>query len=433
MDASVDALALVKAEEAYKEQMERKVNLDSAVKSWRPAYQHNSVFSSLRPKGPGSDVSKPSSKSSTRTMSRKREALALAQLKIRQLKARQRLDEEEREIRKKRELFEAEIEAEKAEVSLRIYEEEIGDERRDTELVICHDEEYWHPPKSQGVADPRGTLEPLTVDHTSPLKPEVPAIPPLSTINYLNETVSGSFTPHSKRDTPVVPAVLHNSAQPNGYATLQSVSRPSNDRQLRFTPSLDNPTFGTVGAVTSSVTSTSTTVTSSSVVPEVQPRELRRTTAYLLSRDSAPLFVDSVISSMNSSQTLYRQPVRESWSSAWQMPRTQTSQNVRFCTTPVQHYDSGKEMVKALRQVVTSPKVEYLKFDGDPLRYVTFIHNFETYLEQDNPDDSRRLQLLIQHCTGKAREAIESCANLPVSDGYRVAKETLRGILESRI
>ena len=265
LDSSVDTLALEKAEQACKEQMERKLNLDSAVKSWRPTYQHNSVFSSLRPKGPGSDVSKPSSKSSTRTMSRKREALALAQLKIRQLKARQRLDEEEREIRKKRELLEAEIEAEKAEVSLRIYEGEIGEERRDIELVVSHDEEYWHPPKSQGVADPRGTSEPLTVDDTSPLKPEVPAIPSLSTINYLNETVSGSFTPHSKQDTLVVPTSLHNSVQPNGCATLQPVSRPSSDRQLRFMPSLDNPTFGTAGAVTSSVTPTSTTVTSSFV------------------------------------------------------------------------------------------------------------------------------------------------------------------------
>ena len=82
-------------------------------------------------------------------------------------------------------------------------------------------------------------------------------------------------------------------------------------------------------------------------------------------------------------------------------------------------------MVKALRQVVTSPKVEYLRSDGDPPRYVSFIHSFETYLEQDHPDDSRRLQLLIQHCTGKAREAVESCENLPVSDGYQVAKETL--------
>ena len=75
--------------------------------------------------------------------------------------------------------------------------------------------------------------------------------------------------------------------------------------------------------------------------------------------------------------------------------------------------------------MVSSPKVEYHRFDGDPLKYVTFMHNFETYLEKDNPDEARRLQLLIQHCTGKAREAIESCANLP-NDGYRVAKQTLR-------
>jgi len=72
-----------------------------------------------------------------------------------------------------------------------------------------------------------------------------------------------------------------------------------------------------------------------------------------------------------------------------------------------EQFDSGQEMVKAMRQVVSSPKVEYQRFDGDPLKYVTFMHRFETYLEKDNPDESRRLQLLIQHCTGKAREAIE--------------------------
>ena len=53
------------------------------------------------------------------------------------------------------------------------------------------------------------------------------------------------------------------------------------------------------------------------------------------------------------------------------------------------------------------------------------MHNFETCLEKDNPDNSRRLQLLIQHCYGKAREAIESCVNLPVEEGYYVAKNTL--------
>ena len=47
------------------------------------------------------------------------------------------------------------------------------------------------------------------------------------------------------------------------------------------------------------------------------------------------------------------------------------------------------------------------------------------HLEKDNPDNSRRLQFLFQHCTGKARDAIESCSNLPASEDYRVSKETL--------
>ena len=85
-------------------------------------------------------------------------------------------------------------------------------------------------------------------------------------------------------------------------------------------------------------------------------------------------------------------------------------------TTPVQevqHFDGGREMVKALKQVIPRQKSSTSSL-------------METYFEQNNPDDSRRLQLVIQDCMGKAREAVESCANLPVSDGYQVAKETLR-------
>ena len=85
----------------------------------------------------------------------------------------------------------------------------------------------------------------------------------------------------------------------------------------------------------------------------------------------------------------------------------------------------AEELARALRQVVNMPKIEYLHFNDDPLQYGTFMHNFEVCLERDNPDDSRKLQLLIQHCNGKAREAIESCINLPCENGYRVAKETL--------
>ena len=79
--------------------MERKLTLNTAVKWWQPEYKLSSVFSSLGHKGLGSKASKLSLKTSSSMISRKREALALAQLKICQLKVRQRLDEEEHEIR----------------------------------------------------------------------------------------------------------------------------------------------------------------------------------------------------------------------------------------------------------------------------------------------------------------------------------------------
>jgi hypothetical protein len=37
----------------------------------------------------------------------------------------------------------------------------------------------------------------------------------------------------------------------------------------------------------------------------------------------------------------------------------------------------GEGIAKVLQQVVNAPKIEHIKFNGDPLRYVTFIHNFE--------------------------------------------------------
>ena len=86
---------------------------------------------------------------------------------------------------------------------------------------------------------------------------------------------------------------------------------------------------------------------------------------------------------------------------------------------------SGEEIAQALHQVISAPKVEYMRFDGNLMKYVSFMHNFETCLEKDNPDNSRRLQLLIQHCYGKTPKAIESCVNLPVEEGYYVAKNTL--------
>ena len=53
------------------------------------------------------------------------------------------------------------------------------------------------------------------------------------------------------------------------------------------------------------------------------------------------------------------------------------------------------------------------------------MHNFETCFEKNDDSEQSKLQLLIQHCRGKAKEVIEACLNLPVNEGYHNAKETL--------
>ena len=91
-----------------------------------------------------------------------------------------------------------------------------------------------------------------------------------------------------------------------------------------------------------------------------------------------------------------------------------------------QRTETSIEIVKALKQVVATPKIEYMHFDGNPIKFISFMHNFETCLEKNNDDNGSRLQLLIQHCHGKTREAIETYVNLPAEEGYCAAKETLR-------
>ena len=53
-------------------------------------------------------------------------------------------------------------------------------------------------------------------------------------------------------------------------------------------------------------------------------------------------------------------------------------------------------------------------------------------VEKFTEDGDIRLQLLIQHCTGKAREAIKSCGMLNGIQGYEKAKELLKKQVEEK-
>ena len=90
--------------------------------------------------------------------------------------------------------------------------------------------------------------------------------------------------------------------------------------------------------------------------------------------------------------------------------------------------DAGVEYLETMKKLAVAtmlPKSELTIFDGNPLKYYIFMRTFENNVEKDTDDFSRRLQLLIQFFTGKARRVIESCILLEPEEGYLKAKRLL--------
>lgn len=77
-------------------------------------------------------------------------------------------------------------------------------------------------------------------------------------------------------------------------------------------------------------------------------------------------------------------------------------------------------------RVFQLPKTEIGTFESNPLNYHLFMKTIENSVEKFTEDGVIRLQLLIQHCAGKAREAIKSCGMLNGMQGYEKAKELLK-------
>ena len=72
------------------------------------------------------------------------------------------------------------------------------------------------------------------------------------------------------------------------------------------------------------------------------------------------------------------------------------------------------------------PKLELEKFDGDPLKYPSFIAAFEEHVERVTEDPRIRLSRLVQCTILKARDAIRSCSLIKGEKGYTEAREILR-------
>lgn len=87
--------------------------------------------------------------------------------------------------------------------------------------------------------------------------------------------------------------------------------------------------------------------------------------------------------------------------------------------------DALTTIAQIIKQGPSLPKIELMRFGGDPLEYAEFVTNFKDNIESQVTDDSQRLTRLLAQCDGKAKDAIRSCVNLPLGTRYKEAWKTL--------
>ncbi|XP_035657338.1 uncharacterized protein LOC118403009 [Branchiostoma floridae] len=65
-------------------------------------------------------------------------------------------------------------------------------------------------------------------------------------------------------------------------------------------------------------------------------------------------------------------------------------------------------------------------FDGDPLKYTTFVRAFKHAIEDKTSDAEDRLSYLQQYTRGEAKKIVDSCFLMDPEEGFRKAKESLQ-------
>ena len=81
---------------------------------------------------------------------------------------------------------------------------------------------------------------------------------------------------------------------------------------------------------------------------------------------------------------------------------------------------------QSLVEAMQLPKNELPTFDGDPLKYWSFIRAFNNTVDKKSTDDGARLVSLFQFCTGKAKKLIQCCMIKEPAEGYLLAKKLLK-------
>ena len=75
--------------------------------------------------------------------------------------------------------------------------------------------------------------------------------------------------------------------------------------------------------------------------------------------------------------------------------------------------------------IMNLPKLVIDTFNGDPLKYHTFVAVFEQNVGSIKSDGDAKLTRLLQYTSGPAKEAITKCALIGGEDGYNKARDIL--------
>ena len=414
--------------DSYEEQRKRKLKLDAMVKEWHDSAKleskHETGSKCARSRRSKCTRSEASSSKAT-SISKKREEMALARLKVEQLKIRQEFERQEQEIKRKKEMAEAEMEADIAAVSLEIHEKGEGSISESYELEQCISSSLR-----------KEVIGPSEFGFTKALDDKQSHNHNIEMKENIHAPIEGGSVPKTKVFRNAIEAQKRTNVKPDNEERQSHLS--TQYKELPF--SLNNPAckFQEIGTVPLGFTTTTAQLFPPNPAvwtPVTTSIENRGVPASLPQKMNAPSTTEDshqahrVNFNIPTQQQVHTQPAVVASSSNQQQGHATPIENRPTVDDTMEktmnERSHAEEITRALRQVVNTPKIEYLHFNGDPLKYGTFMHNFENCLERDDPDDSRKLQLLIQHCTGKAREAIESCVNLPSKEGYRLAKETL--------
>ena len=281
----VECLELLEYEEelnqahiSYQQQIERKLTFDSKIKSWKLEALEREPYSRKSNRSHSHTSRSSGSSSLSLTLAKKKEQLALAQLKTKQVLREQELKRKMSELQYAKEFMEAQMEEERAAVSFNVYEEVEG--QGASSNVEDYDERLaelatggTNMGGNQEMAEVKANM--LTVEE-SPVE-EHPSVRPTPVI----------------QESPKILSVVkgENLAEPHNQESPQ-------------TPLASPPEYCTQATA------------SSAAAAAARPPE----------QSVAP------------------------------------SQSV------------GEDVARVLHQVVSMPKVEYMRFDGDPLKYISFMY-----------------------------------------------------------